>query len=431
MMSDFVAKHILAFINLLFDKAPIVAATLAFLFLGAFCPINVKADVVTDWNEIAETAIVSKAKRVPAAALVDMAYVHAVLYDAVNAVDRRYSVYAVSPAAAPLPGTSKEAAGATAAYNVLLAHFPEQENYQYTNCLYVIAEGPAKAEGIALGTEIAEKFLALRKNDGRNAEVAYLPGSGPGAWLPTMPGFTQPLVPWVARMRPFFLAANSQFRAPGPPSLQSRQWRQDYQETKAFGALNSRVRTPEQTEIGRFYTEHAATQCSRAFRQLARERNLSVDDNARLFAMLYLAIADSLIAGWDSKYHFAFWRPVTAIRAGDSDPGSVTAADADWTPLVETPSHPEYPAAHGCVTAALAETLHRFFGTKSLKITLSSDVTKTSRTFYHTDDLIREIIDARVYGGMHYRTSGRDGAEIGRKVVDWMARFQFRPIKKV
>jgi hypothetical protein len=421
-----------ALITLLSDKTPIIAATLVFLFISVFAPTNARADVVTDWNEIAETVIVVNAERAPAAALVDMAYVHAAIYDAVNSIDRRYSVYAVSPAAVPSPETSKEAAAATAAYQVLLAYFPDQENYlraRYANYLYVIAEGPAKDKGVALGTEIARKFLALRQNDGRNAEIGYLPGSGPGAWQPTMPGFTPALAPWVAKMRPFVLAGNSQFRAPGPPSLQSRQWRQDYHETKAFGALNSRVRTPEQTELGRFYAEHAAAQCGQAFRRLALEKKLSVADNARLFAMLYLAIADSLIAGWDSKYHFAFWRPVTAIRAKESGPKSETERDAEWVPLVETPSHPEYPAAHGCVTAALADTLHRFFGTKSVKLTLTSTVTKTSRTFYHTDDLIREIIDARVYGGMHYRTSGRDGAEIGRKVVDWMTRFQFRPLK--
>src|SRR5215203_5316919 len=252
-----------------------------------------------------------------------MAYVHAAIYDAVNAIDHRYTSYAVNPAVAPLPSTSKEAAAATAAYKVLLALFPAQESFlttKYTQYLAAIPDEQPKTDGIALGDEIAVKFLRPRVGDGRDAVAPFTPWTGVGSWQPTPPVFAPvPLTPWMATMRPFMIDSPSQFRAEGPPALESEQWAIDYNETKNYGALNNSLRTPEQTEIGLFYTEHTGAQYNRIFRQFAQAQNLNVADNARLFAMIYLAGADSLIAGWDSKFYFHFWRPVTAIRNGETD----------------------------------------------------------------------------------------------------------------
>ena len=207
----------------------------------------------------------------------------------------------------------------------------------------------------------------------------------------------------------------------------SHRWASDHNETKFYGARDNSAHTPEQTEIGLFYTEHTGAQNNRIFREFALSRRQGVTDNARLFAMLYLAGADSLIADWDSKYYFRFRRPVTAIRPGAADGNHLTEADQNWTSLAATPKHPEYPAAHGCLTAAFAETLRAFYGTKKVNVTLSSTVTNAKREFSNTEDLIEEIVDARTFGGMHFRASGEDGATIGRKVVRWMKRFYFRP----
>lgn len=411
-------------------KTALVTVLLSLLGL-AFLPGNARADAVTDWNGIANTVVVTNAERPAAAALIDMAYVHAAIYDAVNSIDKRYSVYAVSPANVP-KGASQEAATAAAAFHVLKILFPSQQAFlesAYNESLAAIPEGSAKRDGIALGSEVAVKFMQQRASDGRNANIPYVQGNGAGVWQATPPTFSAPLTPWMAQMRPFMLSSPSQFRAAGPPALNSLQWLQDYNETKAYGALNSTIRTPEQTEIGRFYAEHPGAQYSRIFRNFVIEKNLSVADNARLFAMLYLSVADSLIAAWDSKYYFNFWRPVTAIRAGETDGNEVTEADPNWTPLVPTPGHPEYPAAHGCLSAAFAETLRAFFETKKVKITLSSTVTNTSRNFDNTDDIIKEIIDARVYGGMHYRTSSKHGTIIGKNVTQWMTKHFFKPIR--
>lgn len=406
----------------------IARLALATLFLAAGLASSARADVVTEWNSTATTVSVSKEKRAAGVAVVDAAYVHAAVYDAVNAIDRRFTPYAVVPSSTPPAGTSAEAAAASAAYHVLLRMFPNQAPFldeQYTQSLAQIPDGKPKEDGIALGAEIAGKFMDLRSGDGWNAPIVFTPGSGPGAWQPTS---GPPVAPWMGQMRPFALDSPSQFRADGPPALDSAQWGQDYNETKRFGALNGSARTPEQTVIGRFYTEHTGAQYARIFRDFAARQGLGLADNARLFAMLYVTGADSLIAGTDSKYYFAFWRPVTAIRAGDTDGNDATVGDPNWTPLAATPGHPEYPAAHGCVTAAWAEALHAFFGTKRVRITLTSAVTGTSRTFDNTDDLIREIIDARIFGGMHYRTSVVHGTVLGRKVAHWVAGHYFRPL---
>jgi hypothetical protein len=413
-------------------KTPLAAAITLVLCALALMPANAKADVVSDWNKIADTAVVTNARRPAGAALVDMAYVHAAIYDAVNAIDRGYTVYAVAPANMPAPDTSKDAAAATAAFRVLLKLFPAQESFlteKYSQYLETIADDARKTAGIELGNEIAQKFMALRSNDGRDAVIPFTPWTGPGNWQPTPPSFSpNPLTPWMATMKPFLIESPSQFRPAGPPALNSVEFAADYNETRAYGAINSTVRTAEQTQIGLFYIDHTGAQLSRIFRQFAAVQNMRTADNARLYAMLYLSIADSLIAGWDAKYYYHFWRPVTAIRAGDTDGNELTEADPNWLPLATTPGHPEYPAAHGCLTAAYAEALRAFFGTKKVKITLSSTTTNSTREFDNTDDLIKEIIDARIFGGMHYRTSVRDGANIGKKVTHWMTKNYFQPV---
>ncbi len=406
-----------------------LALLLALCFL--LLPVCARADQVTDWNAIGALAALNAGKS-PAALSIDLAYMHAAIYDAVNAIDGRYSVYAVRPSSVP-PDASKEAAAVAAAYNVLKTLLPTQQAFldsQYATSLAAIAGGDTKTHGIAVGEEVAALFLAWRAGDGRNATITYTPGSGPGAWQPTPPAFAAALTPWVAQMRPFAIESPSQYRAIGPPPLDSAQWAADFNETKSLGAANSTTRTAEQTEIGRFYgIEHPGAQYARIFREFAAEQGMSLADNARLFAVLYVTVTDAQIAVWDSKYHFGFWRPVTAIRAAETDGNPATDADPAWLPLVTTPGHPEYPAAHGAFTGAYAEALRRFFGSKLVNITLTSTATGTSRTFNKTEHLINEIIEARIYGGMHYRTSCEHGVEMGKKVAKWVAKHYFQPLK--
>ena len=414
----------------IFNRKTALAPVAFLVAFGFLWQEAARADTITDWNAIGNTAAVTNSGKPPAASAIDLAYTHAAIYDAVNAIDGRYSVFAVRLTGVP-SGASKEAAAAAAGYNVLKSLLPAQQAFldsSYWASLSTIPDGPARADGIAVGEQVAIQFLALRAGDGRNASITYTPGTGPGAWQLTPPAFAAAQTPWIAQMKPFAIVSNSQFRADGPPSLDSNRWAKDFNETKSLGALNSTTRTAEQTEIGLFYTEHTGAQYARIFRDFAQAQGMNLADNARLFAVLYITLADALIAGWDSKYHFGFWRPVTAIRAADTDGNATTEADGSWSSLATTPNHPEYPSAHGVFTAAYAEALRRFFGTKRITITLTSTVTGTSRTFHNTDDLIDEIFEARIYGGLHYRASCVDGLAIGKRVARWVAKHYFRPV---
>jgi membrane-associated phospholipid phosphatase len=354
------------------------------------------------------------------------------MYDAVNSIDGRYSVFAVSPTSAT-SGASEDAAAVAAAYNVLKMFFPSQQVYldaRYAESLAAIPDGYSKSQGVGIGEEVANLWLAQRNGDGRNAPITYTPGSGPGAWQPTPPAFAPAQTPWIAQMRPFAMDSASQFRADPPPALDSDTWAADYNETKSLGAIDSVTRTPEETEIGRFYTEHSGAQYNRILRNFASEQNFSLPDEARFMAQINVTAADAIIAVWDSKYFYGRWRPVTAIHAGDTDGNPATDPDPNWTPLAVTPTHPEYPAAHGAFTGSLAEGLRQFFGTKDVTITLSSTVTGTSRTFERTDDLVREIIVARIFGGMHFRTSVVSGKVQGTKVAKLVAKQFFLPLEK-
>ena len=393
---------------------------------------STRADVVTDWSAIAQTAIVNNAGRPPSGAIIDVAYVFAAVYDAVNAIDGRYSAFAVSVSASPT--ASQDAAAAAAAHHVLKTFFPTQQVFldgALASSMAAIPAGAARDQGNAVGVQVATAFLALRANDGRNAVVPYVFGSGPGVYQLT-PGApappASPATPWVAKMKPFALESASQFRAEGPPDLTSARWADDYNEVKAFGALTNSPRTAEQTEIGRFYAEHPGAQLMRNLRDFAAAQSMSVADRARLLAILHITSADAIIACFDSKYFYNFWRPATAIVAGDTDDNGATEPDGGWLALVPTPNHPEYPAAHGSVSTAYAEALRHFFGTKKVTITLSSTFTGTTHTFTNTDQIIKEIIGARIYGGMHYRTSGVHGSVIGRKVAHWVDKHYFQPV---
>jgi len=387
-------------------------------------PLCAKADKVTDWNAIGSTAIANDG-RGGAVGAIDLAYMHIAIYDAVNAIDRRYTVFAVSPSNVP-PGASEEAATVEAAYRILINLFPTQATFldaQYTTSLATIPDDDSKVNGMAVGAEVAALFLASRAGDGRNAPVTYTPGSGPGAWVPT--SNAPPVAPWLGQMRPFAMESPSQFRPDPPLALNTDQWAADYNEVKRLGAFNSSERTPEQTTLARFYFDPGVVQASLGFRKLALDRSLMLAVNARLFAVLYVTLADSIIAGFEAKYYYGFWRPVTAVRAGDIDGNPDTEADSTWLPLGTTPNHPEYPAAHAFADAAFAEALRHFFGTKKIEFTLSSTTTGTVMTFDNTNNIIKSVIEARIYAGFHYRNSCVQGTMIGKQVAKWVAKHYF------
>lgn len=382
---------------------------------------------VIEWNIVGSMAAAS-AGRGPAS-FIDLTYMHIAVYDTTAAIEGRYEAFGFRPV---VPGPAcQKAATAAAAYNVLRALYPSQQAFleqRFAASLNEIPDSTEKQIGIQVGTETALQFMALRTGDGRNAPVTYVPGSGPGVWVPTPPANLPAALPWMARMRPFAVESPSQFRAEGPPRMDSAQWAEEYNEVKRLGSVNSAERTPEQTEAGLFYVEGAAGQTARAVRRLARDNNLNTAESARLFAMIYVSISDAMITTWDSKYHWGFWRPVTAIRAGETDGNPLTEPDPTWTPLAATPNFPEYVSAHSSVAGALSEAISNFFGTKKVTVVLDSTVTGTTRVFHNTDDISKDVARARIYAGFHFRSACVHGTVIGEKVGRYVARKYFRLI---
>ena len=404
------------------------AAATATLWLFAMSPG--RAGVVEDWNATTQAAILATPGAQPA---VFYPLVHVAIYDAVNAIDGQYSVFAVSPTGRTR-GASREAAAAAAAYAVLLNEFPAQKpmlDSALATSLAAVPNGSPKTMGVAIGQEVATAWMAARVGDGRTAVVPYAFTSEPGDYQLTPPGPPVPAAPFVTRLKPYAMDRPSQFRAYGPPDLTSVRYAADLNLTRTLGALDSPGRTSRQSETALFHTESPATFWARNMRDLAAARDLSTSQSARFFAMTFVGLGDATIACWDSKYYFNRWRPVTAIRAADTDDNPATVVDTAWTPFANTPPHPEYPAAHGCVGGAIADLIEEFFGRSRMRVTMTSTVPGTVPHVYQdTDAIVEEIVWARVYGGMHFLTSGRHGADIGRKVARLIERDYFQPVRR-
>ena len=289
-----------------------------------------------------------------------------------------------------------------------------------------IVDSAEEANGAAVGTEVAEQLLALRRNDGRNAALAYAPGSGAGVWVPTPPGFEAATTAFLGRVTPFTMESPWQFRPAGPPRLGSAQWIRDYDEVKAIGSKHGSTRTAEQTATALFWEPLAGTVWPPTVHRISRERRLDLAASARFHAATMTAFADALIACWDAKFHFNFWRPVTAIRAGDLDDSEKTDPDPSWEPLAVTPAFPEYPSGHACATAAVAHVIDDFFAGK-IVIPARNVVTGEERFYQRASAVIDEVTEARMLLGVHFRAADEDGADLGRKIARQIRARWFKP----
>jgi hypothetical protein len=386
------------------------------------------AESVVFWNQIMIRTVITNGGQPPPASFVYGAYVQAAVYNAVVAIEGGYEPYKSTLAASP--GASVDAAVATAAHDVLVQYFPAQQGIldaDYAAALAAISDEPAKVEGIALGAEAADEIIALRAGDGLNANIGFtMPAPAPGVWQ--LPSGVNPLTPWMSRLRPFMLNSPDQFRPGPPPDLSSAEWAEQFNEMALYGRRDSTVRTAEQTTIARFWSSVPLTQYNQAYQLIATDRQLSALEAARLMAMGNVVGADALIGCFDAKYHYLFWRPAFAIPQGDNDGNPNTTGDPSFVPLLGTPAHPEYPAAHGCETSAQAEVFAAFLGTQNIGVTIPSTVPDIPARYYRTaNELTKEIIDARVWGGLHYRESGITGANLGRKVAHWTLKRYFLP----
>jgi hypothetical protein len=381
--------------------------------------VDASPQAVMDWSLVAQNSIVVVARKFPGEGAVLMGIVHAAIYDATVAVDGGgYRPYAVAVHARG--HTSLAAAVATAAHGVLVGLFPDQQagdsglDATYAASLAGIPDGRAKVNGIAVGERVAAGIMRLRADDGRNTVVPYVQTPpGPGVYEPTGPIVLGTNLPQV---RPLVLRAAAQFRPPGPPSLTSRQYATDLNEVARLGRADSAVRTPEQTDTALFWTDNDIAQWNRGMLRLATREGLDAVHTARMLALTHLAGGDAMLACFDAKYRYRFWRPVQAIPRADTDGNPATAPDPTWTPLRTTPPFPEYPSAHACHSGALATVLTALFGSGKVDFTLDSLVTGQTRSYPRFADVPREVNDARVWAGFHFRSSDVAGATLGERV---------------
>jgi hypothetical protein len=364
-----------------------------------------------------------------------MSYVQAAVYDAVTKLMGRYAPYHEFTVAVA-PGASVQAAVAAAARTTLDYYLPDQQpavDAEYNTYIAGLTGGGV-ADGVTVGEAAANDIIAFRTGDGLKAATPSYGGIGPilpGQWQ-LQPGQSVQ-TPWLATLRPFLLDGTSQFRADPPPALTSHQYAKDLNETEAYGALNSTVRTPAQTAIAYFWVGNNINQYNQTFQSVVAQHTMDLVDAAHLLAMGNVVTTDAGIACYDSKFFYQFWRPITAIRNADKDGNPATTADPAWQPLLPVPGHPEYPSQHGCFTAAFSETLAAALHTQHLDVTVpggqnGSTVLTTTQHFNSVRDMQRQIVDARVWLGFHFRNSVEQGLSVGNNVAAWELNRYFKPL---
>jgi hypothetical protein len=381
------------------------------------------ADVITDWDEKA-VAIVNSMPPYNAQRIIGI--VHVAMFDAVNSIERRYRPYLVQLPTPP--STSKEAAAAAAAA-VVLASIDEKTASAVRDALAVnlasIPDGPAKSDGIKLGETVAAKVLEARAHDGHDAPDAYRPRTSPGVYVPT-PITAASMWPDV---KPFAINSPSQFRPQPPISLASKEWATDYNEIKDYGSKTSTKRTPQQTETARFWLMVGPQAYHPFARQIVKAKEMSVSDSARFMTLVALGLNDALIAVFDAKYHYNFWRPITSIRNGDIDDNPATEREATWQPIDNTPMHPEYPCAHCILSGSVAGVVKAALGSEDISEVAMTSPSARGVTHRWTNMMAftDEVANARIWAGFHYRFSTRVGTDMGNRIGEHVVKNVLQP----
>jgi hypothetical protein len=406
------------------DRTLLAAAAFA-----AFAATAASANVVTDWSEKASAAAYTMAGGPGTGGARLSAMAHVAMFEAVNSIQPRYTPYRARLQAER--DASPEAAASAAAYGVLskMVTVPERlKEFEalHAQVLAAIPDGPAKTHGLEVGARAAEAMIAERSGDGSDTPNDYRPATAPGVYVPTQ---FPVAINWF-KVKPFGMARPDQFRAPPPYALSSPEWARDMNEVKRLGAKTGSARNEEQSRIAKFWEFVGPGTYNPLGLHLVKERKLDVVDSARALALMNIATFDAGIAVFDSKYAYNFWRPVTAIRNADRDGNDATERDDRWEPYIPTPMHPEYPCAHCTFQSAAAAALRSIFGDEIPEAKLvSTTAPGVTRTFTRLSGYVQEVINARIYDGVHYRTSGEVGAEVGRQVGEYAAANYLKPLR--
>lgn len=381
--------------------------------LGAPCRVVNGQNVVLEWNETVLSALKGDTSS-PLSVARNLAILHIAMRDAADQA----------------PTEQREAAVIGAGFFSARSLFPShQGSFEQLRARQRerLGNPASRQDAFAKGESVAQRILNARANDGSAMHVSYVPRTEPGQWRRTPPTFRQPELPhWATKVKPFVITRPDQFRPQGPPTLKSTKWTGAFNEIKAIGAKDSSTRTAEQTTIARFWSDFSSTETppghwNSIARAIAAERKLSLVESARLFATLNMALTDAGIACWDAKYHYNFWRPVTAIVRANEDENPETASRSDWQTLLNTPPHPEYPSGHSTFSGAAVAVLSAAFGTDTISFTVRSDALPgVKRTFTSLRACAEECGESRVYGGIHYRFSCEDGLRLGTRIGEWI-----------
>jgi len=414
------------------------------------------ANEVAEWNDVAVAVLLAGGQN-NLTLTRGLTMVSVAMHDALNAIQRRYEPYAFDGAGEP--NATPEAAVATAARDVLVLAVPvfgtpsqqataiAMADAAYTSALAKIADGPGKTSGVAVGRAAAAAIVGLRRDDGAIRDVPYTPGTAPGQWRPhpnpvpadppipnpsLAPGYSAAMLPGWRHVTPFTLLSAAQFRPAGPPPLISEAYTRDFNEVKSLGGKTSTARTAEQSQIARYWYEGSGQGWNRIARVVGASRKLDRWDLARLLALTNMAMADGFIGGFNTRYHYDFWRPVTAIRLADTDGNPATGADPDWETFLNTPPIPDYPSTHSVLGGAAAAVLAEVLGTDRVAFMMVSGppFAGISRSFTSFSGAAQENADSRVYAGLHFRTACRDGIALGQKIGTRVARMYLLPSRR-
>jgi hypothetical protein len=395
--------------------------------------------VISDWNAIAVTTLAGDTTKQPVEDILYMGFVQAAVYNAVVGVDGRYAPYRFN-AHAPR-GASDQAAAVAAAHQVLVTYVPSAEatlDADYATSLAQIPDGKAKTQGIAFGTRAADSVIRSRAHDGRNAPIFFTQPEAPGVWRPTPPALLPMSAPWLGFVTPLLVHSATQFGPQPPPALTSATYTRDFDEVKALGSVNSTERTADQTSTALFFSGNALVQYNAALRDQVSVRHLDIVDAARMFAAIDMSVADVEISVWYAKYVYGFWRPITAINLADTDGNPNTVTDPSWVPLFPTtaggtqggtPPYPEYPSGYNAFNSTVTHGLENLFQTQHLQLTLiSTAVPGVQRHYDSGDALCQDVVDARVWLGIHFRTADTAARDMGEQLAAWTLAHYFQPV---
>lgn len=396
------------------------------------------ASVVTAWNETAVATILTDARRVSPEAFLYYAFTQAAVHNAVNGITRRYELYRWD-ARGPVTA-SPAAAAATAAHDVLLHYFPASRprlDAALERSLAGVPDGVAEQQGVRYGAQAAQRIIALRADDGRDAPVSTDLPPDAGVWRPTPPAHAPFLAAWLSGVQPLLLDSPSQLRPPPPPALPSAQYAAELDEVKALGAKEGSTRTALQTQTARFVSDTPIAAVQGALRDLATRRGMDISDSARLFALVDCALADTIISVWESKLHYGRWRPLHAIRLAADDGNDATSPVNGWESLINNPPYPDYAAGTPAVFSSTARSVSQLLGegdVVDLRVTsvaAGAPGAPLVRHYGHAAQMVQDAVDGRVWGGVHFRSANEAGAAIGRSVSDLAVAGWFRPVEEL